>query len=72
MISLLKILKSYHFSLSAIPFRLRVYLMYNSSLTQGDSSRINALSGNRTSAPVQALDNKSNLLPLGYRACTNH
>ena len=31
---------------------------------------MSAGSGNRTSAPVQALDHKSNSLPLGYRACT--
>ena len=38
------------------------------SLTQGDCSRMSAGSGNRTSAPVQALDHKSNSLPLGHCA----
>ena len=46
------------------------YVIYSKSLTQGDCSRINAWSGNQTSAPVQALDQESNSLPLGYRACT--
>ena len=40
------------------------WVMYSKSLTQG-----NAGSGNCTSAPVQALDHKSNSLPLCYRAC---
>ena len=38
------------------------------SLTQRHCSRINAGSWNKTSAPVQALDHKSNSLHLGY--CT--
>ena len=42
------------------------YVMYSKSLTQGDCSRMSAGSGNRTSAPVQALDHKSNSLPLGH------
>ena len=40
--------------------------------TQGDCSWIDARSENRTSVPVQALDHKSNSLPLGYRAWRNH
>ena len=42
--------------------------MYSKSLTQGDCSRMSAGSGNRTSVPVQALDHKSNSLPLGHCA----
>ena len=42
--------------------------MYSKSLTQGDCSRMSAGSGNRTSAPVQALDHKSNSLPLRHCA----
>ena len=38
------------------------------SLTQGDCSRINVGSGNRTFAQVQATDHKSNSLTLGYCA----
>ena len=45
------------------------YVMYSKFITLGDCSRLSAGSGNRTSAPVQALDHKSNSLPLGYRAC---
>ena len=37
--------------------------MYSKSITQGDCSRINA-SGYRIFAPVQALNHKSNSLPL--------
>ena len=44
------------------------YVMYSKFLTQGDCIRINAGSWNQTSAPVQALDHKSNSLPRGYRA----
>ena len=36
-------------------------------IPKGYWSRINTGSGNQTSAPVQALDYKSNSLPLGYR-----
>ena len=43
--------------------------MYSKSLTQGDCSRINAGSGDWTSAPVQALDHNSNSLPLDYCGC---
>ena len=43
-------------------------VMYSKSLTQGDCSRMSAGSGNRTSAPVQALDHKSNSLPLRHCA----
>ena len=42
--------------------------MYSWSLTQRDCNRINVSSGNRTSAPVQALDHKSNSIPLGCHA----
>ena len=41
----------------------------NVLLIQGDCSKINAGSENRTSAPEQALDHKSKSLPLGYHAC---
>ena len=44
------------------------YVMYSKPFTLGDCCRINAGSGNRTSALVQALDRKSNSLPFGYRA----
>ena len=40
-------------------------VIYSKSLTQEDCSIINADSGNQTSAPVQALDQKFNSLPLG-------
>ena len=42
--------------------------MYRKSLIQGDCSRMSTGSGNRTSAPVQALDHKSNSLPLDHCA----
>ena len=42
--------------------------MYSKSLTKGDCSRMSAGSGNQTSAPVQALNQKSNSLPLGHCA----
>ena len=43
-------------------------VMYSKSLTQGHCSRMNTGSENRTSAPVQALDHKSNSLPLRHCA----
>ena len=46
--------------------------MNSKSLTQGGCSRINVGSGNRTSAPVQALDHKSNSIPLGYHTLMIH
>ena len=39
-------------------------VMHSKSLTQGDCSRMSAGGGNRTYALVQALDYKSNSLPL--------
>ena len=45
-------------------------MIYSKSFSQGDCSRINAGSGNRTSAPVDASDHKSNLVPLGLPRLT--
>ena len=49
------------------PRRLGYVELIPWSLTQEDFCRINVRSGNQTSAPVQALDHKSNSQPLYHR-----